>query len=412
MPCLLSPVATWAVWRAASVVLKSERAALEAALLFSLMPMIGIETLVATPDAPAITASACLLLFMARIAEEGRGPLWLAAGVAAGCALVSKYTGFFLGVGILFWLAVVPKERRWFHSLWPYLGAALAVAMFAPVVVWNAQHGWISFAAQFGRIGAGGFALRYLLEFLGAQLGLASPFIAVLAVAGIAILWGSRKGKGSASALPFAMTFPAGVYFLWHSLFDRVQGNWPSFLYPAFAIAAAAACERVRDGEIQRLGLSRQLAVPVAALLTGAIYVQAVFGVVPRIREPISRLLAVGIERVADDIETLRTQVGAKAIITTAYAPAAWLSFYLPSHPPVVQVNERFRWVNEPPPERVLFEGPVLYVTEIRNDQAASLKMRFAIVEPLAHVGRYRNGAELDEYMVYRVEGLRGEPFF
>ena len=36
------------------------------------------------------------------------------------------------------------------------------------------------------------------------------------------------------------MIAPAAVYFLWHSLHDRVQGNWPSFLYPAIAIAAAA----------------------------------------------------------------------------------------------------------------------------------------------------------------------------
>ena len=57
--------------------------------------------------------------------------------------------------------------------------------MFSPVILWNAQHGWISFAMQFGRTGAGAFTLRYLGEFLGGQLLLATPFIAVLAAAGI-----------------------------------------------------------------------------------------------------------------------------------------------------------------------------------------------------------------------------------
>jgi len=98
--------------------------------------------------------------------------------------------------------------------------------------------------------------------------------------------------------------------------------------------------------------------------------------------------------------------------VTTGYAPTAWLAFYLPAHPPVIQLNERFRWLNQPPPARSLFNGPLLYVTEIRNDQSAMLKARFAEVELLALIGRYRSGAELEEYRVYRVAGLRAEPFF
>ena len=35
----------------------------------------------------------------------------------------------------------------------PFFNLALALAMFAPVVMWNAEHGWISFAMQFGRVG-------------------------------------------------------------------------------------------------------------------------------------------------------------------------------------------------------------------------------------------------------------------
>jgi hypothetical protein len=30
---------------------------------------------------------------------------------------------------------------------------------------------------------------------------------------------------------------------------------------------------------------------------------------------------------------------------------------------------------------------------------------------PLALIGRYRNGATFDEYRVYRVSGLAGQPF-
>ena len=150
--------------------------------------------------------------------------------------------------------------------------------------------------------------------------------------------------------------------------------------------------------------------MPVALFMTGLIYAQAVWGIVPVVREPISRMLAVGIGRVANDIEILRAQNNANAIITTSYELRGWLSFYLPSRPPVIQVNERYRWLNEPPPATDLFQGPLLYVTQIRNDQSESLAQRFSEVTPLAHIGRYRNGATFDEYMVYRLNGLKGEP--
>ena len=112
----------------------------------------------------------------------------------------------------------------------------------------------------------------------------------------------------------------------------------------------------------------------------------------------------------ADDIEVLRMQNNANAIVTTSYELRGWLSFYLPSRPAVVQVNERFRWLNEPAPAGDLFQGPLLYVTQIRNDQSEMLAKRFREVTPLAHIGRYRNGATYDEYMVYRVDGLTGDP--
>jgi len=405
---LVSAAATWAVWRAGTILLRSERDGAVAALLLNVMPMIGVEALVATPDAPVIAAAAFLLLALAKLEQTGRGRWWLAAGLAAGIGLLSKYTAFFLGVGILVWLAAVPKERHWFLSPWPYLGGMLALLMFTPVVLWNAQHDWISFAAQFGRVGAGGFTLRFLGEFLGGQLLLATPFIAVLGAAGIVI---AARSRNAGLALLAAMVAPAAVYFVWHSLHDRVQGNWPSFLYPAFAIAAAAAWREIAArGASWGMRTCKAAALPVAVLILAVVYAQALWGIVPRVRDPVSRLLAFEMDRVATDIETLRAQAQAKTIITTSYALASWFSFYLPAHPPVVQINERFRYVNEPPPPRDLFEGPVLYITEMRNDQAPLVAQHFSDVTPLAHIARVRNGATIDQYTVYRVNGLKGEP--
>ncbi|HEY4264205.1 MAG TPA: glycosyltransferase family 39 protein [Micropepsaceae bacterium] len=411
VPWLLSVLASWAVWRSGRLILKSEYGAVLAALFFNVMPMIGVEALVATPDSPQIAAAAFLLLTLAKVAETGNGLWWIAAGVAAGFALLSKYTGFFLGVGILAWLAIVPRERRWFLSFWPYLGAAIGLLMFVPVLLWNAEHDWISFAKQFGRLDEGGFTLRFLVEFLGGQLALATPFIAILGVAGVVMIFRSREGMRSEPALLFAMIAPPVIYFAWHALHDRVQGNWPSFLYPAFVLAAAATCLRVEQkGSPWFLRLSRRIAVPFAGAMLAVVYAQALWGIIPRVRDPVSRLLAFGIDPVANQIEALRNRTHARAVLTTGYALTGWLSFYLPSHPPVVQVNERVRYLDEPEPPRALFEGPLLYVTETRNDQSQLLAAHFARIMPLAHISRVRNGATIDEYAIYGVSGLKGYP--
>ena len=404
---VLSIVATVAVWRAGAILLESEHAGALSALVFSAMPMIGVEMLVATPDAPQIAAAAALFYVLAKLVHTGDGRWWIAAGVVSGLALLSKYTGLFLGLGMLFWLLVVPSQRRWLLSFWPYLGGAVALLMFAPVVLWNAGHDWLSFRLQFGRVGSGGFTLRYLGEFVAGQIGLASPFIAILGVAGLVSI---ARAPGSKRMLIAALMVPAIAFFLWQSLRGRVQGNWPSFLYPAFAVAAVAASLSPALQQWWALRWSARAAMPLALFMTGLIYAQAVFGIVPVVREPISRMLAIGIGRVTADLEVLRAQNNAKAILTTSYEMRGWLSFYLPTKPPVIQVNERFRWLNEPLPAADTFEGPLLYVTQIRNDQSEMLAKRFREVTPLAHIGRYRNGATFDEYRVYRVDGLTGDP--
>jgi 4-amino-4-deoxy-L-arabinose transferase-like glycosyltransferase len=405
---LLSAAASWAVWKTAGLLLKDNAAALLAALFFNLMPMIGVEALVATPDAPEMAAAAFLLLFLAKIAETGDGRWWIAAGIAAGFALLSKLTGFFLGAGILVWLVLAKRERHWFASFWPYLGGALALLMFVPVVLWNAAHDWVAFAFQFGRIESGGLTLRFLGEFLGTQLGLATPFIAVLGTAGFVRILRTREARYENATLIAAIMIPGIAYFLGHSLHARVQGNWPSFLYPALAIAAAAASRAIPRGWIT--GISARLAVPVAALMLAVVYAQTLFGIVPLPRDPAARLLAFGLAPVADAVEKLRADNGAGAVLTTGYAATGWFAFYLPTHPPVIQVNERFRWLNESAPPARLFEGPLLYVSDVRNAQVAEIAKRFARVTPLARIPRRVNGYVMEEYEVYRVEGPRGEP--
>jgi len=59
-----------------------------------------------------------------------------------------------------------------------------------------------------------------------------------------------------------------------------------------------------------------------------------------------------------------------------------------------VQINERFRYLDEPLPARDVLDGPLLYVTEVRNDQSALLAQHFADITPLARIARTRGARQ------------------
>ena len=159
------------MWQSALILLGDAQRALLACLYFNLTLMVASQAMAATPDALALAASSLVLYFLARLAAGGEGWLWLAAGASGGLCLLSKYTGVFLGAGVLFWLVATPQGRKWLPTAWPYAGGVLALLIFLPVILWNASHDWISFKFQFGRAATGGFTLRYFGEFVLSEAG-------------------------------------------------------------------------------------------------------------------------------------------------------------------------------------------------------------------------------------------------
>lgn len=395
---VLSAAASWFVWRSAAILLRDDKAGALACLLFNLSLMITVEFLAATPDTPQIFFAAIFVWALAKVAETDDGRWWLAAGCAAGFGLLSKYSTLFLGTGALVWLIAVPAMRRWLVSPLPYLGGLLALAIFTPNLMWNAHHGWGTFAFQFGRIEANHLTLRYLGEFIGAQAVLATPFVFVLAVFGLA----ATDWKDKCSALIGAMLWPSVLYFTYHSLHDRVQGNWPCYLFPVLVPAAVAAMRADWSGwKAPVIRWSGKLAIPVAAFLVLAGYAQALGGIIPFGRkDPLARLLAVGLPDVVQQVEAL--QPGAP-LVTTDYASTAWFSFY--GHAKVVDLGEDFRWPDAPKASAALFTKPALYITEDRKDRHDLVAAEFSQVREIARIERRREGVPVAHYIVYRVIG-------
>jgi 4-amino-4-deoxy-L-arabinose transferase-like glycosyltransferase len=338
--------------------------------------------------------------------QTGRGEWWLAVGAAFGLGMFAKYSTIFFAVSILVWVLWVPELRKWLFNPWPWVGALIALAIFSPVLIWNAQHGWTSVLYQFDRLVVYAWSLKYLGELVGTQAGLATPPIFVLGWMGLIGFLTQKSEPLAAKALISAMVWPITIYFVWHTFHDRVEGNWPEPLYPAFVVAAAVAAHHLQwsgaaAGLVQ---WSQRLAVPVGIGIAGLIYLQAVFGIVPLgAADPSARKLAVGWTAVGAEIDDIRKRVGAPIVLTRNYGLTAWLSFYLPSRPPVEQIDTRMRWVNDPEPDPALFRGPMLFVCWDECGDLAGIRARFETVEYLATITRTRRGIAIDRYPVYLV---------
>lgn len=132
--------------------------------------------------------AALTLLSVDRTAPHLPWRHWIVFGVWAGFAGLSKYTAVFLPAGLLMFLAFAPQHRHWFGHPAPYCAAIIAALIVAPVLIWNGQNDWVSFAFQAGRaVPVTGGDLERLLMLLAGQMGYLSPMIFPCLV--IAALW-------------------------------------------------------------------------------------------------------------------------------------------------------------------------------------------------------------------------------
>ena len=128
-----------------------EASALLALVLVQTLPFFFFSGLLMTPDAPLVVMWAASLYFLERALVAGRAAAWPWAGLCMGLGLLSKYTIGLLGLSALLFVLLDSSSRRWLRRREGYVAVLIAAAVFAPVIVWNAQHEWASFAFQTSR---------------------------------------------------------------------------------------------------------------------------------------------------------------------------------------------------------------------------------------------------------------------
>ncbi|MDK9695933.1 MAG: glycosyltransferase family 39 protein [Siculibacillus sp.] len=415
---LFSPVATFVgsllLWRTVALV-DGRAVALRAVVFFNAMILIGAGSVLMTPDTPSVFFWGATVWALAELTASRDPRWWLVVGLAAGLGLCSKYSVLFLGLGIVVWLVGTRESRRWFASWQLWAGGALALAVFAPVVAWNADHDWISFAKQFGRTVPRGLRPEKAAEFLGVQWLLIGLPLAPLAI------WGAVRtarawigGEGAGVALPLATSSPFLAYLLFHSVHGGVEGNWPAPLYAGLAwmTARAVAASPALAGRPARVaGAAARLAAPLGFGLTFLLYLHATVALVvsPPERDPTAQMR--GWEGFSAEIEALRLETGAAWIAVPSYTLAAQFARHLGTER-VVQLGEPARWAHlpVPPPDPAMLAEPALFVARLAKNPRSDFAERFERVESLGTRTRTLRGRVVDTYTVHLLSRPKGDP--
>jgi 4-amino-4-deoxy-L-arabinose transferase-like glycosyltransferase len=404
IPALASGLTTWLIGDLATRLGAEPRTALRAALWYNATLTVCLGGMLAIPDAPASLFWTVTLWALARYWQDRRPGWWLAAGLAAGLAVLSKYSGLFLAPGVLLWLLAVPGGRAELRRPWPWAAAVLAGLVFAANVAWNAQHHWLTFAKQFGRVAPHGLSLAHVGDLLGTQLLVFTPPLAIYAALGIGQAWRERSQAGAVQLmLPVATSAPFAAYLLVHSLHDRVQGHWPVPLFGALAICAAVAGGRLGRTARQRTlrGLAPVMGFAVGAAAFILMALPSPNGLMGR--DPTLPLR--GWPQFARDIEAMRLRTGAAWVGTESYGVYAQLNNARGIAAPVLEVVERDRyWTSDPKPD---FTRPGLVVDLSRRMKTDDVLRCFTQVAVAGELTRAGGMSHNQRYTAFLVSGPR-----
>jgi dolichol-phosphate mannosyltransferase len=265
-------VSTWLI-NALGRLWFSRRAGLWAALLFQVIPAYFIYGLIITPDAPLICFWLLTMYLVSIAVLKDRPSVWYCAGAALGCAMLSKYTALFLVPSALLFLLADREHRKWLLRKEPYLAFFLSQVMFSPVILWNYQHQWVSFAFQFSRrlLGEGykgaafdrelliSHARHPFLESLGIQIGVFFvTYLALLVLSFAVALYFTIKDRGRRWKFCLFFSAPFLIFFALYCIGSKVNANWPLPGYLALLIAAHTCYRYLRFKSGRRLRIAQR----------------------------------------------------------------------------------------------------------------------------------------------------------
>ena len=329
--------------------------------------------------------------------------------------MLSKYHAVLLPVGAVLYLVLRPRTLRCLRTPGPYLAVAIGLAMFAPVVVWNANHGWASFLFQGGRASAStGVRLDHLAVAVGAEMLYFFPWLWVGLVM-ILVRLARRGPRDWADGETFLVCQAVPALALFHAVasFERIMPYWPLFgfvsLIPLLGRQWAEGLE-ARPAS-QRWWLSAATVTPV--VLGTMVFAQARFGLLEDGRGRLLGLIAPKYDPTVELIcwDQVAGELGRRGLLddpktflfTDSWDRSARLAFATRGKTPVACYNVEPRsygfWSR---PEDWVGRDGIFVEDERRPGRLAQYGQFFKKYEPIGTAKVVRKGTLVREVYLYR----------
>ena len=265
----------------------------------------------------------------------------LLAGVTVGLALLSKYHSTFLLMGVF--LYILFFNRKWFKAKETYLAFLIALALFAPVIIWNYNNSFVSFTFHENRVGYSGTHIRW--DYFGTEL--AGQFLYCNPVNFIIILFSlfaliRRKQFLDRPPLRILLitSLPLAFVFMGFSLYRSTLPHWTGPAYLGLILVAAAWLSggNGKDPSPKLVPWPLQIAVFFQLLLVTSGCLQINYGIIPFKKLGIDDFTVQlqGWKQLGEKFQTvterdiINGKISANApILTFRWFPAANLDYYV-----------------------------------------------------------------------------------
>ncbi len=401
-------------------------AALLLALATVATPLLMVGSTLLTIDSLSVLFWVAAMVSGWKAVQEDATRAWLWTGLWVGLGVLSKYIGLFQwlcwAVFFLMWRPARGQLRR----PGPYLALAVSLVCLLPVVIWNAQHDWITLSHLADRGGLDQSwqpTARYLVDFLIAEVGLLNPNFFAGSIGAAIGVWRSHRGDPFRVYL-FSMGVPLVLFYLIYTLRGRVQPNWiaPAIL-PLFCLMVVDWEKRWRAGA---RSVIRWFAAAVFLGLLVVIPVHAprllkkvTFGALPAKFNPLRRVL--GWQETAALVGQARSELAKEGqpvfVIGDHYGITSLLSFYIPEAREAIPADRLVYYQSSDRPKNQFWFWPgyqmrkgenAIYVAEVKEAEPcpARLQREFRSVTDLGVREIRQSGAVLHKIQLFACRGL------
>lgn len=236
-----------------AVFLLAKRSMLSAAASFwagtalAFCPLGMMASLLSITDGGQVLFWTLATLIVASALSQDRPPSYFLLGLTILAGALFKWPIY------LFWLFALGSLYAYSKWNWRFIGGvALSLLGLLPSLIWNSQHGWVTFrhvaaTIEHGSTEASTTEAGNFFAFLGSQMALLSPILFALLLIAFWILLSRTHAMPPAVAFCGWSSFIIILGYSFMALFKKMQGNWCDFAYPgAIVLLSWAACDDLK----------------------------------------------------------------------------------------------------------------------------------------------------------------------